>query len=267
MECRSSMSTLAVLVIVLAALHCSTAFLQPLSDSRLVIAVKSSPEQRAYMSSPSPPKPAAPAAPAQRPAPRFSSPQGGANSSMYGRGRGSTRKPVEEDKPMMNSEIRVPKVRVSIAKPEGDEQLGIMDTAEALAKAQELGVDLIMIAENAEPPVCKIIDFGKLKYMSEKKKKDSKKNAKQSEMKEVKMSYKIEDHDYQVRLRNAKKFIAQGDRVKVVVQFRGREQQHMDLGHELLTKIVADCEGTVATDGRPKREGNRLSLILAPKGN
>eukprot|EP00612_Vaucheria_litorea_P002851 CAMPEP_0171460872 /NCGR_PEP_ID=MMETSP0945-20130129/5567_1 /TAXON_ID=109269 /ORGANISM="Vaucheria litorea, Strain CCMP2940" /LENGTH=167 /DNA_ID=CAMNT_0011987147 /DNA_START=206 /DNA_END=709 /DNA_ORIENTATION=- len=166
----------------------------------------------------------------------------------------------------MNEEITAPQVRCAIANPEGDIQLGIIDTSEALAKAEELGVDLIIIAKDAEPPVCKIIDFGKHKYMAEKKKKDSKKNTKQTEMKEVKMSYKIEEHDYQVRLKNAQKFITQGNRVKVVVQFRGREQQHMDLGHELLAKLVDDCGSTVVSDGRPKREGNKLSLIIAPKG-
>mmetsp|Transcript_14545 Transcript_14545/g.21610 ORF Transcript_14545/g.21610 Transcript_14545/m.21610 type:complete len:222 (+) Transcript_14545:48-713(+) len=180
--------------------------------------------------------------------------------------RGDNRVPPDEIRPIMNEEITAPQVRCAIANPEGDIQLGIIDTSEALAKAEELGVDLIIIAKDAEPPVCKIIDFGKHKYMAEKKKKDSKKNTKQTEMKEVKMSYKIEEHDYQVRLKNAQKFITQGNRVKVVVQFRGREQQHMDLGHELLAKLVDDCGSTVVSDGRPKREGNKLSLIIAPKG-
>ncbi|CAM9137367.1 unnamed protein product [Chrysoparadoxa australica] len=186
-------------------------------------------------------------------------------STMQGKGRGNTRRPVQEARPPMNEEITNAEVRVVLAKPEGDEMLGVMSAEDALQKAQAEGVDLVMISPTAEPPVCKIINYGKLRYMAEKKKKDAKKNARQTEVKEVKMSYKIEDHDYQVRLKNAQKFIGQGNRVKMVVQFRGREQQHMDLGHELLQKLVADCEGLVVTDGRPKREGNRLTMILSPK--
>lgn len=173
--------------------------------------------------------------------------------------------PVAEVLPPMNEEITAAEVRCSISKPDGDVQLGVISVSEALAKARELDVDLVMIAENAEPPVCKIVDYGKLRYVQEKKKKDAKKGQRQSEVKEVKMSYKIEEHDYQVRLRNAQKFIGQGNRVKVVVQFRGREQQHMDLGHDLMQKLIEDCGSSVVTDGRPKREGNRLTLVLNPK--
>lgn len=166
--------------------------------------------------------------------------------------------------PDVNEEITVETVRCVISVKGMDEQLGIMSTSEALDRAQELGLDLVMISPDADPPVVKIIDYGKFKYKSDKRKKDSKAKAKATEMKEVKMSYKIEQHDYGVRVKNVKKFVAQGNRVRVVVQFRGREQSHMDLGTVLLDKVVKDMDGLANAEPK-RREGNRLSMILFPK--
>jgi translation initiation factor IF-3 len=151
--------------------------------------------------------------------------------------------------------------------PKGkDEPLGIMSKSEALAKAEEMGgLDLILVNPNSDPPVCKIVDYSKYRYMQEKKAKEVKKNSKASEIKEVKMSYKIDVHDYGVRKKNAEKFLLQGNRVKCTVMFRGREVQHDKLGFELLDKMATELDKTCLKEGKPKREGRNLSLILSPR--
>ena len=172
-----------------------------------------------------------------------------------------------EDKPTMNDEITFNELRVVTPNPKGkDEALGIMSKEEALAKAKDMGgLDLILINETSDPPVCKIVDYSKWRYVKEKKAKELKKNSKSSEVKEVKMSYKIDVHDYGVRLKNAGKFLRQGNRVKCTVMFRGREVQHDNLGFELLDKMAVDLEEVCLKEGKPKREGRSLSLILAPR--
>eukprot|EP00904_Undaria_pinnatifida_P004305 jgi/Undpi1/13876/HiC_scaffold_9.g03527.m1 len=145
-----------------------------------------------------------------------------------------------------------------------DEQLGVMSTSQALQRAQDEGLDLVMISDEADPPVVKIIDYGKFKYKQDRRKKDNKAKHKATELKEVKMSYKIETHDYEVRLRNARKFVTQGNRVRIVVTFRGREQSHMDLGNVLLERVAKDLEGLALIEPK-RREGNRLSMIVFPK--
>ena len=151
--------------------------------------------------------------------------------------------------------------------PKGkDDSLGIMSRADALAKAKEMGgLDLILINEKSDPPVCKIVDYSKYRYMQEKKAKEVKKNSKATEIKEVKMSYKIDVHDYGVRKKNALKFLNQGNRVKCTVMFRGREVQHDNLGFELLEKLAKELDDIATKEGRPKREGRNLSLILSPR--
>ena len=183
------------------------------------------------------------------------------------RGRGNRRPPVKEKKPPMNDEIEARELRVVTPNPKGkDEPLGIMSRDEALAKAQELGgLDLILVNANSDPPVCKIVDYSKYRYMQEKKAKEVKKNSKATEIKEVKMSYKIDVHDYTVRKKNALKFLNQGNRVKCTVMFRGREVQHDKLGFELLEKLSDDLEKICVREGKPKREGRNLSLILSPR--
>lgn len=190
--------------------------------------------------------------------------------------RGRPRGPVRtiEVKPPMNAEIRFNQLRVTVpnSAPSAstnnvkDEVLGIMSKDEALAKAKEMGgLDLILINENSDPPVAKIADYSKYRYEKEKKAKEAKKNSKNTEMKEVKMSYKIDVHDYGVRLKNASKFINQGNRVKCTVQFKGREVQHDKLGFELLGKLAEDMTKICTMDGKPKREGRSLICILSPR--
>lgn len=167
----------------------------------------------------------------------------------------------------MNNEIKNTDLRVNISTKDGkDESLGIMTKAEALAKAKELGgLDLILINENSDPPVCKIVDYSKYRYSLEKKRKEKAKNSKATEIKEVKMSYIIGDHDYDVRLRAAAKFIRSGNRVKATIQFRGREVQHDNLGVELLGRMASDLEAIANMEGKPRREGRTLGAILSPR--
>ncbi|CAN0059087.1 unnamed protein product [Pylaiella littoralis] len=169
--------------------------------------------------------------------------------------------------PEMNEEIAasgIEEVRCVISIKGMDEQLGIMPTQQALQRASDENLDLVMINKEADPPVVKIIDYGKFKYKQDRRKKDNKAKHKATELKEVKMSYKIETHDYEVRLRNAKKFLNQGNRVRIVVTFRGREQAHMDLGNVLLAKVTQDLDGLALVEPR-RREGSRLSMIVFPK--
>ncbi len=167
----------------------------------------------------------------------------------------------------MNDEIKQTELRVTVATKDGkDEPLGVMSKRDALAKAQELGgLDLILINANSDPVVCKIVDYSKYRYMQEKKRKEKAKNSKATEIKEVKMSYKIGEHDYGVRLKAASKFIRQGNRVKATVMFRGREVQHDKLGEELLNKLAKDLEDVCNMEGRPRREGRSLGAILTPR--
>lgn len=182
-------------------------------------------------------------------------------------GGGSFRGADVVDKPTMNEEIKQNQLRVVTPNPKGkDDSLGIMTREEALAKAKELGgLDLILVNDKSDPPVCKIVDYSKYRYMQEKKAKEVKKNSKATEIKEVKMSYKIDDHDYEVRQKSALKFLSQGNRVKCTVMFRGREVQHDKLGFDLLEKLAQDLEDLATTEGRPKREGRNLSFILSPR--
>mmetsp|Transcript_16023 Transcript_16023/g.49573 ORF Transcript_16023/g.49573 Transcript_16023/m.49573 type:complete len:230 (-) Transcript_16023:63-752(-) len=170
--------------------------------------------------------------------------------------------------PPMNDKITADLVRVVIDAGEApDEILGIIPLAEALDKAGELGVDLVMIAEKSDPPVCKIVDYGKLRYQKEKKKKEQAKKAKTNEIKEVKMSYKIGEGDYEVRRKRGAQFIKNGNRVKLTIQFRGREQQHMSLGDELIEKFINHMVDDGANVAKTKtiREGRDLSTILSLK--
>jgi translation initiation factor IF-3 len=171
------------------------------------------------------------------------------------------------NRPPMNEEIQAKELRVVTPSPNGkDVALGIMSREKALEKAVELGnLDLIVINEHSDPPVCKIVDYSKYRYSQEKKAKEVKKNSKASELKEIKMSYKIDIHDYDVRKKSAMKFIQQGNRVKCTVMFRGRETQHDKLGFELLEKLASEMDTICIQEGRPKREGRNLSLLLTPK--
>lgn len=165
-----------------------------------------------------------------------------------------------------NLRVTVPNLSPTSGRTKKDEALGIMTKSEAMAKAKELGgLDVILINENSDPPVAKIVDYSKFRYEKEKKAKELKKNSKASEVKEVKMSYKIDVHDYGVRIKNAAKFIKQGNRVKCTVQFKGREVQHDKLGFELLDRMAEDLTKICTMEGKPKREGRSLGVILSPR--
>lgn len=188
--------------------------------------------------------------------------------SLYARiNRGSRAPPVKEYKPPMNNEIQPGDLRVVTPNEKGkDEPLGVMSREEALAKAAEMGgLDLVLVNPNSDPPVCKIVDYSKYRYMQEKKAKEVKKNSKASELKEVKMSYMIDVHDYDVRKKNALRFLNQGNRVKCTVMFRGREMQHDKLGRELLEKLAEDMSDVCQKDGKTVREGRSMSLIISPR--
>ena len=161
-----------------------------------------------------------------------------------------------------NERIRFPEIRVIDSQ---GEQLGIITPKEALAKAQEQGLDLVLVSETAKPPVCKIMDYGKYKYEQDKKQKEAKKKQHSADVKEVKMRYKIEEHDYNVRVRNAERFLKSGDKVKATISFRGREIQHSRLAEELLRRMAADLEEVAEIQQSPKREGRNMMMMLSPK--
>eukprot|EP00529_Nitzschia_sp_RCC80_P031760 CAMPEP_0113520088 /NCGR_PEP_ID=MMETSP0014_2-20120614/43884_1 /TAXON_ID=2857 /ORGANISM="Nitzschia sp." /LENGTH=362 /DNA_ID=CAMNT_0000417885 /DNA_START=218 /DNA_END=1306 /DNA_ORIENTATION=+ /assembly_acc=CAM_ASM_000159 len=178
------------------------------------------------------------------------------------------RAPTKEVKPPMNTEIEASELRVVFQDVKGkDEPLGIMSKSDALAKAKELGddLDLVLINAQSDPVVCKIVNYSKYRYMQEKKAKEVKKKSKVTEIKEVKMSYKIDIHDYEVRKKAAMKFLKKGDRVKCSVMFRGREVQHDKLGFELLDKLATEMEDICVREGKAKREGRNLSMIISPR--
>jgi len=168
----------------------------------------------------------------------------------------------------MNNEIDYDELRVVALDPAGgkDEILGIMSKADALSTAKGRGgLDLILINVNSQPPVCKIADYSKYRYIEDKKKKEKAKKSKSTDTKEIKMSYKIDVHDYEVRKKNAAKFLAQGNRVKCSVLFRGREVQHDKLGFELLDKMADEMAKVCTMEGKPKREGRNLSCFFNPR--
>ena len=162
----------------------------------------------------------------------------------------------------MNEEITAPKVR--LVGPDGD-MLGVVSAPEAIAKAAEYGLDLIEISPNAEPPVCKIIDHGKFKYEIQKKKNEARKKQKVIDIKEIKMRPGIDDHDYQVKMRSVRRFLEDGDKVKMTIRFRGREMVHMELGAKVLDRIRADIDAIAKVEQTPRTEGRMMTMVIAPK--
>ena len=144
-------------------------------------------------------------------------------------------------------------------------QLGIFSSKEALKLAQAEGLDLVMISDRSNPPVCKIIDYGKYKFIQEKKAKEAKKKQHHVNLKEVKMRYKIEEHDYQVRINQASRFLESGDKVKATITFKGREIQHTGLALELLYKMAKDLEKIANIQQSPSKDGKQIIMILSPK--
>lgn len=162
----------------------------------------------------------------------------------------------------INDEIRDREVRLI---SDTGEQLGIMSAREALAKAEEANLDLVKISPTANPPVCKLMDYGKFKFEQAKREKEARKNQRVVEIKEVRMSPGIDVNDFNVKLRNAQKFLAEGNRVKVTVRFRGREMAHTDIGKDLLDRFAEQCAETANLDKPAKLEGRMMSIFLSPK--
>lgn len=161
----------------------------------------------------------------------------------------------------VNREIRAPSVRV-ISEKKG--QLGVMSVREALTLAEEENLDLVEIAPNATPPVCKIVDFGKLKYHQTKKEKESKKSQHVIKIKEIKVTPNIDIHDFNTKLRHAKDFLEKGNKVRITCSFRGREMLHMNLGEDLVKRFCADLEEYSTVEAPMKRMGKSVSLVLGP---
>jgi translation initiation factor IF-3 len=171
-------------------------------------------------------------------------------------------KKPNRDIPIINERIRFPKVRVIDS---DGSQLGIMSSREALQMAEEKELDLVLVSDKADPPVCKIVDYGKHKFEQEKKAKEAKKKQHTVDVKEVKMRYKIEEHDYNVRINQAERFLKAGDKVKATIMFRGREIQHSDLAEDLLKRMATDLQELAEVQQAPKKEGRNMMMLLAPK--
>ena len=146
-----------------------------------------------------------------------------------------------------------------------DEQLGIVDIEDAIQKAEAVGLDLVEVAANADPPVCRIMDYGQYKYQMSKRQHEAKKNQKVTHLKEIKLRPKTEEHDFNFKLKHAISFVEAGDKVKVTVMFRGREMAHRELGTQLMEKFVDQIGEMAAVESPAKMEGRTLSMILAPK--
>ena len=173
--------------------------------------------------------------------------------------RGTAR--PRDDGPRVNQHIRTREVLVI---DEQGEKRGVMPLEEALA--QEAGLDLVEVSPNSEPPVCKILDYGKFKYQAQKRAAEARKKQKTVEVKEIKLRPTIDTHDYEVKMRNLRKFLSKGDKVKVTVRFRGRELAHTDLGRELMNRVREDVGEEAKVELLPKMEGRQMVMILAPAG-
>ena len=143
--------------------------------------------------------------------------------------------------------------------------VGIVGRNEALAMASDVGLDLVEVAPNADPPVCKILDFGKYKYEEQKKKNEARKKQKIIEVKEIKLRPSIDDHDYDVKVRSMLKFIEEGDKVKVTMRFRGRELAHQELGMDVLVRVKDDLDEIAKVEQMPRMEGRQMTMVIAPK--
>ena len=170
--------------------------------------------------------------------------------------------PPVKSGPRYNDMIQNETVRVI---DETGENVGVMTTRDAIDKAAEVGLDLVEVSPNADPPVCKFLDVGKYRFEAQKKANAQRKTQKTQEIKEVKMRPNIDTHDYDVKMRNVNKFINNGDKVKVTLRFRGRELAHQQLGMNLLKRVQADVEETAKVESYPRMEGRQMLMVLAPK--
>lgn len=162
----------------------------------------------------------------------------------------------------MNHRIRVPEVRVVDA--EGN-QLGIMETRQALSLAREQGLDLVEVAPTAQPPVCRILDYGKFKYDTSKKNKEAKKKSHTVDIKQIRLRYGTEQHDLDYRVKDARRFLEEGDKVQLILQFRGREMSHPEIGRAQMEKLTQAVADLAVVERPPAMEGRRMTMLLSPK--
>ncbi len=170
--------------------------------------------------------------------------------------------PVQKEGPRINEEIRSREVQ--LIDTTGDNK-GAVDIETALGLAQAAGLDLVEIAPNSNPPVCKILDYGKYKFQAQKKAAEARKKQKVVEVKEIKLRPMIDDHDYDVKMRSMRRFFEEGDKVKVTLRFRGREMAHQELGTKLLNRVKDDVERIAKVESEPRYEGRQMIMILAPR--
>lgn len=170
--------------------------------------------------------------------------------------------PVQKDGPRVNEEIRAREVQLI---DKDGQNRGAMPASQALQIAAEAGLDLVEIAPNASPPVCKLLDFGKFKYQEQKKAAEARKKQKIVEVKEIKLRPMIDDHDYDVKMRSMRRFFEEGDKVKVTLRFRGREMAHQELGLQLLDRVKGDIAELAKVEQEAKLEGRQMVMVLAPR--
>jgi len=158
--------------------------------------------------------------------------------------------------------ISTPQVRLV---DENGEQVGVVSTADALRRAENVGLDLMEVSPNADPPVCKILDYGRFRYEAQKKKNEARKKQKIIEVKEIKMRPNIDTHDYEVKMRAIHRFIGEGDKVKVTMRFRGREMVHQEIGKQVLDRVREEMDETAKVEQFPKLEGRQMTMVMAPR--
>ena len=164
--------------------------------------------------------------------------------------------------PRVNEQIEAEKVRVVNA---DGEMVGVISKEEGIEIAFEAGLDLVEVSPNAEPPVCKVLDYGKYKYEAQKKANEARKKQKVIDVKEIKMRPGIDEHDYQVKMRSVRRFLDEGDKVKMTIRFRGREMAHQELGMKVLDRVREDVDELAKVEQFPKSEGRLMTMVIAPK--
>lgn len=164
--------------------------------------------------------------------------------------------------PRVNEQIEAEKVRVVNA---GGEMVGVISKEEGIEIAFEAGLDLVEVSPNADPPVCKVLDYGKYKYEAQKKANEARKKQKVIDVKEIKMRPGIDEHDYQVKMRSVRRFLDEGDKVKMTIRFRGREMAHQELGTKVLDRVREDVDELAKVEQFPKSEGRLMTMVIAPK--
>jgi len=166
------------------------------------------------------------------------------------------------DGPRVNEQIGVPEVRLI---DQNGENVGVVSKNEAMARAEEAGLDLVEISPGAAPPVCKILDYGRFKYEDQKKKSEARKRQKTIDVKEIKMRPNIDQHDYDVKMRSIQRFLAEGDKVKVTLRFRGREMAHQELGMKVLDRVREQLDEIAKVEQFPRLEGRQMIMVMAPR--